>query len=133
MKTAFCPGPLACSSFTGCHLASWVQCLIHQKVLVVQGWKTPTDAISLYNFLGFAPYYRCYIHQFANIAAPFHHITSKGVAFYCDTSCFKLLKSELINTPILFFPDFRPTAPPFHLLHFTSSISPPKPKLVLWA
>ena len=96
-----------------------------QKVSEVQGWNTLTDASSLRSFLGLASYYRRYIHQFADIAAPLHHITSKGVTFHWDMSCqaaFKRLKSEFIKAPILSFPEFRPTAPPFHLQTDASAV-----------
>ena len=96
-----------------------------QKISAVQSWEVPTDASSLHSFLGLTSYYRRYIHQFADIAAPLYNLTSKGVAFHWDTSCqaaFEHLKSELTKAPILSFPDFRPNAAPFHLQTDASAV-----------
>ena len=95
------------------------------KVSAVKNWITPTNVTSLRSFLGLASYYRRYIHQFADIAAPLHHLTSKGVPFQWDTLCqsaFEQLKLELTKAPILSFPDFSPTSQPFQLQTDASSI-----------
>ena len=89
-----------------------------QKISAVKEWNTPTDVSGLRSFLGLASYYRRYIQRFAGIAAPLHHLTSKGVAFHWDTACqsaFEELKVEPTKTPVLAFPDFSQAAAPFHL------------------
>ena len=89
-----------------------------QKISAVKEWNTPTDVSSLLSFLGLACCYRRYIQGFADIAAPLHRLTSKGVAFQWDTTCqsaFEQLKVELTKTPVLAFPDFSQTAAAFHL------------------
>ena len=89
-----------------------------QKISAVKEWNTPTDVSGLRSFLGLASYYRRYIQRFADIAAPLHHLTSKGVAFQWDMTCqsaFEELKVELTKTPVLAFPDFSQAAAPFHL------------------
>ena len=89
-----------------------------QKTSAVREWITPTDVSDLRSFLELASYYRRYIQGFADITAPLHHLTSKGVAFHWDTACqsaFEQLKAELTETPVLAFPDFSQAAAPFHL------------------
>ena len=56
------------------------------KVHAVQAWPTPTDVTTLRQFLGFASYYRRYVLKFADIAAPLHALTQKGVSFQWTTA-----------------------------------------------
>ena len=51
------------------------------QVHTVQAWPTPTDVMTLCQFLGFTSYYRRYVLKFADIAAPLHALTQKGVPF----------------------------------------------------
>ena len=54
--------------------------------------------------MGFANFYRTFIPQFANLAAPLVRLTRKGVDFRWDTACheaFTDLKELFINAPIL--------------------------------
>ena len=49
------------------------------KVSSVQEWPTPTNATTLKQFLGLAPYYWRYIEKFADIATPLHNLSKKDV------------------------------------------------------
>ena len=89
-----------------------------EKVSTVHNWPPPTDVGNLRSFLGLASYYRRYIHNFADIAAPLYHITNKGIPFVWDDSCqlaFTNLKNALTHAPILKYPDFSPAAKQFQL------------------
>ena len=48
-----------------------------KKVSSVQDWPTPTDVITLRQFIGLASYYQRYINKFAEIANPLHNLTQK--------------------------------------------------------
>ena len=52
-----------------------------QKVQAVHDWPAPADSTAVCQFLGLASYYRRYILQFADIAAPLHTLTKKGITF----------------------------------------------------
>ena len=72
----------------------------------------------LRSFLGLASYYRRYISNFADITAPLHRLTDKGVPFNWDTDCqsaFDTLKTRLTQAPVLRYPEFFPSAAPFQL------------------
>ena len=87
-----------------------------QKVAAVRDWSTPSNVGDLRSFLGLASYYRRYVHNFAVIAAPLHQLTEKGTPFHWDAHCqqaFDSLKMALTQAPILAFPKFRSSAPPF--------------------
>ena len=60
---------------------------IDQKVKAVWDWGTPCSVSDLRSFLGLASYYRCYVHNFADNAAPLHQLTQKGTPFYWDAQC----------------------------------------------
>ena len=51
------------------------------KVDVIQKWSASKNVEDVRHFLGLASYYRRYIHQFANIAAPLHQLTHKNQPF----------------------------------------------------
>ena len=80
-----------------------------QKIQSVLQWPTPPDATAVRQFLGFASYYRRYIHHFADIAAPLNALTQKGVPFIWTKDCteaFNTLKEHLVHAPVLSYPCF---------------------------
>ena len=48
------------------------------KVEAVRNWPVPSTTTELRSFLGFASYYRRFIHQFAKIAGPLHDLVAEG-------------------------------------------------------
>ena len=67
-------------------------------------WPIPQDVHAVRQFLGFVSYYRRYIRQFADIAAPLHRLTQKGIAFQWSNKCkeaLENLKRCLSNAPVL--------------------------------
>ena len=96
----------------------------HKKIQVINEWPAPKDAKDLHQFLGLVSYCRCYIRNFANIAAPFHQSTQKSTRFSWNQECekaFSTLKQCLVQSPVLTFPDFSSTAKPFVLQTDASS------------
>ena len=95
------------------------------KIAVIKDWKTPESEKELRSFLGLAGYYRKFIKGFSQIASPLHatlskqenkntgkKISTKQIPFKkkWNSKCsiaFENLKSCLMSTPILGFPDFR--------------------------
>ena len=102
-----------------CHLfQSRINCLGHiisekgiepdeSKIKDIKEWKTPTSALEVQNFLGFASYYRRFVAGFSQIASPLYRLTQKNLAFVWDEKCheaFLELKRRLTAAPILSFP-----------------------------
>ncbi len=80
-----------------------------EKTRCVQAWPTPTSCEELRRFMGFASYYRKFVRNFAQIAAPLHSLTEKSRAWCWSTRCeeaFATLKQRLTSAPILAFPHF---------------------------
>ena len=89
-----------------------------KKTQVIKQWPTPGNAKAVRQLLGLASYYRRYIKNFADIAAPLHQIIEKSAQFLWNQECkeaFLTLKQQLLQSPILIFPNFSPTARPFVL------------------
>jgi len=60
------------------------------------------------SFIGLASYYRKFIKDFAEIAAPLHALTGKNAKFLWTEDCetaFERLKRRLITSPVLSMPD----------------------------
>ena len=88
------------------------------KVKAVLDWPIPTDVTEVRKFLGLASYYRRYIAQFSDIAAPLHKLTQKGESFSWSNVCqaaFDNLKEKLVQAPVLVYPDLTQYASPFVL------------------
>ena len=115
---------------TKCHIGMYsVSYLGHQfsaegmapdpkKTQAIRKWPTPGSVKAVCQFLGLASYYRCYIKNFANIAGPLHQLTQKATQFSWNEQheqAFLTMKKSLLQSPILVFPDFGPTAKPFVL------------------
>ena len=67
-----------------------------KKTQAIDEWPCPTNVATVQRFIGIASYFRCYIANFAQIAAPLHQLTQKGVKFDWNQECenaFASLKS----------------------------------------
>ena len=96
-----------------------------KKVQAVHNWPVPTDNTRIRQFLGLASYYRRYIHRFADIAAPLHAMTKKGVTFAwtkASAEAFTTLKNCLLQAPILIYSRFTPDASTFVLQTDASAV-----------
>ncbi len=71
-------------------------------------WPVPDSRKALQRFLGFANFYRRYIRNFGQIAAPLTALTSTKVVFRWNTDAqvaFDVLKSRFVSAPVLLVPD----------------------------
>lgn len=78
------------------------------KVSAVADWPIPSSRKQLQRFLGFANFYRRFIRNYSQVAAPLTALTSVLRPFLWDTDAqdaFDRLKSLFISAPILIQPD----------------------------
>ncbi len=78
------------------------------KVDAVAKWSVPETRKALQRFLGFANFYRRFIRNFGQVAAPLMALTSTKVPFTWsaqDQEAFENLKSQFISAPVLSTPD----------------------------
>ncbi|KAL0147619.1 hypothetical protein M9458_057083, partial [Cirrhinus mrigala] len=78
------------------------------KVQAVVDWPTPDSRKALQRFLGFANFYRRFIRNFSQLAAPLTALTSPRTTFRWSDSAeaaFAKLKSRFVSAPILETPD----------------------------
>ena len=79
-----------------------------EKVQNILGAARPTSVKQLRSFLGLSGYYRRFIKNYAQIAAPLLDLLRKEIVWDWSPSCdlaFEKLKVALTSTPILAFPD----------------------------
>ena len=82
------------------------------KISCVRDWPVPDSRESLRRFLGFVSYYRKFISNFSQIAAPLFALTVRTKPWHWTTQCeaaFVALKGTLLSPPILSFPQFDKT------------------------
>lgn len=75
-----------------------------RKVEAIRKWEAPTDVRGIRSFLGFANFYRSFIENFSEIAAPLNRLTKKGTPFRwgkAEEKAFRALKELFITAPIL--------------------------------
>ena len=80
-----------------------------QKIQCVKEWPIPTCTEEMQQFLGLATYYRKFVKNFAQIAAPLYCLTEKKKTWIWNEEsevAFDTLKKKLTSAPILAFPDF---------------------------
>ena len=78
------------------------------KTEAVAEWPVPSNVRELRSFLGFCTYYRRFVRNFSDIAAPLNALTKQGVAFEWNQICqasFEKLKAALVHAPVLKYPD----------------------------
>ncbi len=78
------------------------------KIEAVAKWPVPDSHKALQRFLGFANFYRRYIMNFGQIAAPLMALTSNKVSFRWNQDAqvaFDALKSHFVSAPVMLFVD----------------------------
>ena len=79
-----------------------------EKVEAVMSWERLKSVFEIRSFLGLAGYYRKFIEDFSQLAAPMTRLTWKEVKFDWDDRCeeaFQELKRRLTSASILIVPD----------------------------
>ena len=77
------------------------------KVEAVLQWESPRSVSEIRSFLGLAGYYRRFVRDFSQVAAPLTRLTRKGVSFVWSEQCeqsFIELKRLLTSAPVLALP-----------------------------
>ncbi|XP_056138775.1 uncharacterized protein LOC130115181 [Lampris incognitus] len=75
----------------------------------VRTWPTPQNPTEVRAFVGLCSYYRRFVKDFAQRAAPLHRLTCKDTPFRWTTECntaFEYLKGVLSSAPVVTMPDF---------------------------
>ncbi|KAG1926482.1 retrotransposable element [Pimephales promelas] len=95
-------------SFLGSIISAEGVSMDSSKVRAVTEWPVPESRVALQRFLGFANFYRRFIRNFSQIAAPLSALTSARVQFSWTQeaqTAFDRLKSLFSSAPILRTPD----------------------------
>ena len=64
-----------------------------EKVETVMSWERPKSAFEIRSFLGLAGYYKRFIEDFSQLAAPMTRLTWNGVKFEWNDLCEKVFRS----------------------------------------
>ena len=81
-----------------------------KKLEVIRDWERLKTVTQVRYFTAFCNYYRKVVKNFAESAKPLYRLPSKGVKFTREEKheeAFQLLKTRLLQAPILAFPNFR--------------------------
>jgi len=79
-----------------------------EKIRAVVDWPAPTNLRELRSFLGFANYYRRFVKNYSEIAAPLTYLTKKDQPYVwspVQQQAFQALKTALTSTPVLCAPN----------------------------
>ena len=82
--------------------------MVQPKVETILNWKEPSSVKDLQVFLGFANFYRRFIHNFAKITKPLTNLLRKNTPFqwdYAQQAAFSTLKNAFTSAPVLVSPD----------------------------
>jgi hypothetical protein len=78
------------------------------RVASIETWPTPTNVKQLQQFLGFANFYRMFIHNYTRVIHPMLQLLKKDTTFTWTSACedaFAALKHAFLNAPIIRHPD----------------------------
>ena len=78
-----------------------------RKTEAVNDWPRPRTVKEVRSFLGLCSYYRRFVKNFADIAAPMYQLTQRDAVFDWNLACedaFVSLKQALVHPPILCYP-----------------------------
>ena len=79
-----------------------------EKVEAAMNWERPKSVFEICSFLGLTGYYKRFIEDFSQLAAPMTRLTRKGVKFEWDDLCEKAvqeLKRRITTYSILIVPE----------------------------
>lgn len=79
-------------------------CVDPEKVKAIQEWEAPTNIKGVRSFIGFANFYRAFISNFTELAAPLLPLIKKGTNFHwgkAQRDSFEAMKTRFISAPIL--------------------------------
>lgn len=108
-KTSKCLFGVTSMEFLGHILSSDGIATDPKKIKAVQDWPVLQNAKDVLSFLGLANFYRRFVKNFSQIAAPLTALTGKDVPFkweQAEQDSFDSLKRALTSAPILALPDF---------------------------
>uniref|UniRef100_A0AAQ4QYC0 Gypsy retrotransposon integrase-like protein 1 n=1 Tax=Gasterosteus aculeatus aculeatus TaxID=481459 RepID=A0AAQ4QYC0_GASAC len=108
VKAEKCEFNTRCTSFLDYVIAEGEVRMDPQKVQAVLEWPRPSSRKELQRFLGFANFYRRFIRNYSQIAAPLTDLTSNLRAFRWSPgaeSAFQELRERFSSAPILIQPD----------------------------
>src|ERR1700728_1674112 len=74
------------------------------KVQTIRDWPEPRKVKDTQSFLGFANFYRRFIHEYSDIVVPLTHLTRKDLKWNFSDNCrdaFNKLKSAFLLAPVL--------------------------------
>ena len=80
-----------------------------EKARKIEDWPTPQNVHEVRSFMGLATYYRRFIRDFSELAAPLTDLTGKRVSFKWtedEAHAFECLKKKLVSAPVLAHPLF---------------------------
>ena len=75
-----------------------------EKIKAIQDWPKPHKVKDIQSFLGFANFYRHFIHEYSEIVIPLTRLTQKGLPWSFSDNChiaFQCLKDAFTSAPIL--------------------------------
>lgn len=81
----------------------------HERTKAIYEFRVPRDKKAVSRFIGMANFFRKFIPNFAQVAAPLNQLRRKGVEFIWGESqqgAFEGLKEALMSAPVLAVPDF---------------------------
>ncbi|PAA92863.1 hypothetical protein BOX15_Mlig004203g3 [Macrostomum lignano] len=82
------------------------------KLETIRNWPKPKSVTELRSFLGLCNYYRKFVRDFAEVAAPLCELTNKNIKCIQDNwtrihdECFELLKERMCSEEVLAYPEF---------------------------
>src|SRR5882724_1376465 len=74
------------------------------KVQTIQDWPEPRKVKDIQSFLGFANFYRRFIHEYSDIVIPLTRLTRKDLKWNFSAACrdaFNQLKTAFLSAPVL--------------------------------
>ena len=90
--------------FLGYIMSSKGLTMADDKIRTILDWPEPRKVKDVQSFLGFANFYRRFIHNYSEITVPLTRLTWKGLTWDFNEGChtaFRTLKEAFMSAPVL--------------------------------